>query len=774
MFRRVLYVVLTLTLALTTMAAGSPHRSTVHIATPTTPAADPSSTERPLVSALGYQHPGGYVARVRPGGGDTETTFPLPVGKHGRVLWGDWWGRGTETPAVFHAGEWRLYGGAFGNASVATTVHFGGRGDRPVVGDWDADGRTDLGVVRNGTWRLAVTRSAHPNVWRQFAFGPRDGQPLAGDWDDAGVDGIAVYRAGVWWVRQTAARSARTKVVRFAFYPKARRKAATAVAGDWSGTGRDGIALVRGDLWKLAPRVGADPTQIAMRRIDRPRGASPVTWKQAAGPRGTLCPTATGAPGPDVVATLPPGLDLPPTDPESDAGTALSGSYPDRALVRESLERSTKFLLASRFDVPWTPQPGQSYVDLLADHRRQEYAVRRPAMAALAVAVTLATGVHDDETSGASLDAAEVYVERIVRSIACQHLSVTPGGWGHGWQTGHWAQLTAEAAWLVWDRLDAQTQADVTAMLLDEADHQLTEPVEYWRDRLGNPLPAREGNTAAEEMAWDVALLELAHAMFPEAPNARAYRRNAVEWAVAAYARPTDLLDLVPVNGVAPALRLTGTNALEDGTVVNHHRLEPDYMGNIQHLWWAADFALLAGTDVPEAVWFNARHVYGAFSTVSFTPGEPSAAGEGRTYVEPGGTIYRRDVDEVYFPDGTAWGAARRAPFVSIDAHAFTYGLVPEEAWPALDALDSHVHGQLALSYAAGDSGRTYAADPSVAATQDTYYGREEYAAQQVASAWLTLYLAPWGAPAVDDGFYGVPGGAHQRQTPPPPRPPSP
>ena len=242
---------------------------------------------------------------------------------------------------------------------------------------------------------------------------------------------------------------------------------------------------------------------------------------------------------------------------------------------------------------------------MLAGDTRQEYALRRPAMAALAIAVAIATGAHEDQLTRTSVPVARSYVAQIVRSLACQHLAVSPGGWGHGWQTGHWAQLTALAAWLVWDDLSAWTRADVTAMVLDEADFQLAQPVEYWRDRTGNYLPGRKGNTAAEELAWDVALLELARSMFPDAPRAVEYRRNAVQWAVAAYATPTDLLDLRPVNGVAPALRLTGTNALDDGTVVNHGRIEPDYMGNIQHLWWAADFALLAQTSAPEAIWHN-------------------------------------------------------------------------------------------------------------------------------------------------------------------------
>ena len=52
---------------------------------------------------------------------------------------------------------------------------------------------------------------------------------------------------------------------------------------------------------------------------------------------------------------------------------------------------------------------------------------------------------------------------------------MSPGGWGRGWQTAHWAMLTGAAAWLVWDRLTPQTRADVVAMVVDEAD-RLTHP----------------------------------------------------------------------------------------------------------------------------------------------------------------------------------------------------------------------------------------------------------------------------------------------------------
>ena len=89
-----------------------------------------------------------------------------------------------------------------------------------------------------------------------------------------------------------------------------------------------------------------------------------------------------------------------------------------------------------------------------------------------------------------------------MRSIACQHVAVTPGGWGGGWQTAHWATLAGEAAWLIWDRLTPQTREYVAQMIVYEADIRLTEPVEYWADASGDdrrpratPRPRRTPGT---------------------------------------------------------------------------------------------------------------------------------------------------------------------------------------------------------------------------------------------------------------------------------------
>ncbi len=58
--------------------------------------------------------------------------------------------------------------------------------------------------------------------------------------------------------------------------------------------------------------------------------------------------------------------------------------------------------------------------------------------------------------------------------------------------------------------------------------------------------------------------------------------------------------------------------------------------------------------------------------------------------------------------------------------------------------------------------------DPDQAKAQDRYVGREEYAAQQVATAWLALVLGELGPPVLDDSTYAVPGQPGERSTVPP------
>ena len=297
-------------------------------------------------------------------------------------------------------------------------------------------------------------------------------------------------------------------------------------------------------------------------------------------------------------------------------------------------------------------------------------------------------------------------------------------------------------------------------MLVAEADHQTQVAVPYWGRPDGSI--ATPGDTRAEECAWNAGLLSLASSMMPSAPHAALWRAKAAELAVAAYAIQPDLTSTATVNGVPLETRLHGFNAYPDGTVENHHRIHPDYAGSIQLLWLAADFDRLAGQEVPEAMFHNGGLVYSGLSTVQFQPGAPSPAGG--VYDDPGGTVYVPDSDAVYYPQGDDWGVVRRAHFVSLDAHALVYaGYLGADGWSAADALAAHEQGQRALwSTSGADDGRTYSIDPAVADTQDTYPGREEYAAENLATAWLALYVGQLGVPELDTSTLPVPGSSQQ------------
>ncbi len=725
----------------------------------------------PLRSVPGFAGPTHVEARVRPWSGGTEARFNVATPPGSQLLWGDWDRDGAYTPAVYTQGHWVIYNSMIGPAPVPSLeFDYGAPGDRPVVGDFNRDGRTDVGVVRGNLWMLRNAPSAGA-TWRRFGFGRATDVPLTGDWDGDGRDGIGVRRGSAYFLAEKAKKRARP-----AYTFRFGRGTDTSVVGDWDGDGADTVAAVRGTSWFLRDRLSARPTKGMTRKQRRVEARSPVTqrqitvpsepgmvpapWPTPAGPTGASCATAgAGVANRDQVARyVRPSALLDKALPYDPANPALSTDPVFQ--VRTSLLDAERYLLGAQYIERWYGKRFQRYTDVLArfTDKQQEYAVRRPAMAALTTAVAARTGAHNDDSVGRTRDEAIRYSDWLVRSVACAHVAVTPGGWGAGWQTAHWAMLAGQAGWLIWDTLTPQVREYVAQMVVYEADRLLTTPVEYWADASGAIIS--KGNTHAEDGSWNAALLELAVNMMPRHPQAANWRRKAVDLEVAAFATLADMSSGAVVNGVTLADRLDGANAYNDGTVENHQVIQPDYMTNIQQNWWAAGFAGLAGRKAPVAALHNATLVYGAFSRLSFTPGAPSPA-NGAPFAEPGGTIYRPGSNDIYFPQPTIWGAARRAHFVSFDAHALAYGLDTTAAWPARDALAQHVAGQQALVAADGTGdGRTYNFDPPTANQQDSYNGREEYAASQLAAGWLALYVSrnawdqAFGQPGLDGATY--------------------
>jgi hypothetical protein len=692
-----------------------------------------------LRSVPAWATPSNIATRVKPsdGGIDKRYQVSTPVGSV--LFWGDWNRDGAVTPAVYTSGHWAVYDAMLGKApSPSRQFDFGAPGDKPVVGDWNADGRTDIGVVRRGTWLLRNAPSAG-NTWRKVKYGRTTDVPVTGDWNGDGTAGIGVRRGARYLLRQTPMAGKPTYDYKFGVASD------VSVVGDWDGDGTDALGVVRGSRWLLRSKSTVRRTKPTVTRqvVDRPSdpSAQPAPWPTRAGKSAAACPTATGrvAARQQVGPTVVPSAILDKALPydEADPNLAVNPVYQ----LRNSLLESERYLLGAQYFDRWYATRTQRFTDILNRMTVQEYAVRRPAMAALTVAVAARTGAHSTTVAARTRDEAIRYVDWLVRSIACEHRAISPGGWGSGWQTAHWAFLTGEAAWLVWDQLAPQTREYVAQMIVYEASRRLMIMPRYWADRSGI-LPAHKGDTKAEEDAWNAGILELAAVMMPKHAQVSNWRRRAIDLELTAYGRIADLSSPEVVNGVAMSSRLKGVNIYDDGTLENHDVIHPDYMSNIQMNWWAADVAGLAGKSVTQAALHNGPLVYGAVSSVNFAEGAPSPA-NGRPYATPGGTMYRPGTNDIYYPQGSVWGTVRRAHFVSFDAHALAYGLDSATPWAAKDALTQHLAGQQALvaSNGIGD-GRTYSYDQAVANTQESYNGREEYAASQLAAGWLSLYVS--------------------------------
>ena len=479
------------------------------------------------------------------------------------------------------------------------------------------------------------------------------------------------------------------------------------------------------------------------------RPAPPAPPRRPASPTATRCRRWSG-----------PSLLLDKALPYDPANPALSDDPVFQ--LRTSLLESERYLLGAQYLEKWYPSRGP------AVHRRAGPV--HPGRAGVRDPPTGDGGAHrrhrgpdgraQRRATGRSREDAIRYADLLVRSIACEHVAVTPGGWGASCQTAHWATLAGEAAWLIWDRLTPQTREYVAQMLAYEADDQTTAPGGVLGRRVRHRrLPRRhQGRERLVEQRGPRA----GRVMMPTHPHAANWRRKAVDLEVAAYSRLSDINAPTVVNGVTLADRLDGANAYDDGTVENHHILHPDYMTNIQHNWWAIDFAGLAGRRPPASAVHNAALVYGAFTTLSFTAGRTVAGRRCAVRCARAARSIGRAATASTSRRAPTWGTVRRAPFISFDAHALR--LRP--------GLDGRVVGPGRAEPAHGRSagpGRQQRRPATAAPTATTrrprtprtrYNGREEYAASQLAAAWLALYVSrnawdqTFNLPALDGATY--------------------
>lgn len=651
-----------------------------------------------------------------PGGknGRTGVEVRLPAGG-GTPVMGDWNGDGLLTPGRFENGEWFITNGAVNNPQWEAYATFGQPTDTPIVGYIDGDKRSDIGTFSNGVWTWKTTRDLAP---APVTFGQAGDIPVVGDWNGDGRTDLGFVRQGEWTLRITGLnrkprkldksidmvwnKAAGTAVLTFDFGSFGD----VPVVGDWNRDGIDDPGVVQNrQTWVLSKGIfGLRPTMKETHALSDDE--VPIVGNQATAPGH--CPTATRNGerfGKELAAQVQPPR-IPNGTRKIDGNQEILGTVQDG--LRYVITKDLTNRLSSRVRT--------AYYDALSTHRTIEESVRRSANSALAASIALTTSPWRN-VNGISKSELRDYIRWQVRSLACEHGALTPGGWGNTWQSALWAVTVGQAAWMVWDDLTPNEQALVAAMVYSEAEYASARGPRYMRNRLGDEM--RPGDSQADEVSWDLLAPALAMAMMPGNQQMPHWRDSLIGMSISAFSRPGDLLKVQTFNGVRPDIRLPGTNANEDGTVTNHGIVNPDYTQNVQHVWWAASMLRMGRQPVPEALFMNADIVYRALSVVEFTS---------PPYAEPGGTVYQPG-GQIYYPMGVSWGVRRPATFVGVDAFANDYAAPDTNA---AEYLAAHARDARALQLRWKD-GHMY----TEGREEESYrLGKEEYALQQMALAW--------------------------------------
>ena len=267
-------------------------------------------------------------------------------------------------------------------------------------------------------------------------------------------------------------------------------------------------------------------------------------------------------------------------------------------LAQRALALTRRELVAIHNDLkPWAKDPRAK---LLTDGRHTEHGIRPNTQVLLACAVVARWGATAEERAGALAD-----LVALLRFVAPTHsqgtlLANDGGKWQAQWQSALWAFQAGQAAWLVWDRLDAELQELVAHLVSAEADRFLK----------ASPPCQIKNDTKAEENAWNSLAPALAANLFPRHPRAPAWRVAAQRWQLSSFLTEDDTQSDRRVDGRPLRGYRLGANIHPDYTLENHDRVHPSYMACIGLLLGQDICYRWAGQPPPEALRFNAAPIY--------------------------------------------------------------------------------------------------------------------------------------------------------------------
>ena len=232
-----------------------------------------------------------------------------------------------------------------------------------------------------------------------------------------------------------------------------------------------------------------------------------------------------------------------------------------------------------------------------------DYTLYRATGGVYAWAILLRFGDPEELMPGVARGDLERTAIGVIRAVARSHPANGHPRAQPGWWNKHWAlridYIYGMGAWLLWDKLDAETRIEVARVL------------EYDADLYNNePAPARlDDDTQAESNAWTSSGLAVAHCMLKNHPRRAIWGERAKEWMISAYATQRDVDSDRVVDGRPLRQWLKAPNLFPDYTLENHGLVHPIYLAAVSEMVQNAVPYRLAGEAVPEAVTFNADKV---------------------------------------------------------------------------------------------------------------------------------------------------------------------
>ncbi len=318
-----------------------------------------------------------------------------------------------------------------------------------------------------------------------------------------------------------------------------------------------------------------------------------------------------------------------------------------------------------------------------------EQGIRAACSVAYGMAVLLKTGTYDAQAAGIPKQEAITRTIALIKGASAGYAVGEPKGhgWGDQWQSALWTGLLGQAGWMLWDHMKPEERGLLQRAVTSEADRFIAPgyKVPYWANPDGHINTP--GDTKAEENAWNSMVLQVAVAMMPHHPHVQAWKHVCSELMVSAFALQKDALSNTTVLDGTPVKDwLHGFNVRDDGAVINHGILHPDYMATPTLSLRSLMVQSLAGQPVPQTAEFNAALVYKVMVTHIW---------EAPPYKAPGGTIYLPGKAEVYYPMGTDWSPYRFDIYYLYDTFAHVRGwdkAVATGSDAAVTAYDTSAH----------------------------------------------------------------------------------